>query len=186
MRRRPVLLVFLLPVAAALGLGAVPRAATPLPAGHYGGPVTATWSVSSSPRWLRTAALKVLELREGIDDLPASGSCDGVVGIDVPGDGAAITGLARCEFPGELSRYDDRVVTLEARESGDRLEGTARCCGVPEVVTWSARRVGATGLAGTAGGSSEATAVSVETRFGVVEVSLRVDWTVRFAARRAE
>lgn len=168
-----------------IGSAGVPRAATTLPAGHYGGPATATWKVTSSPKWLGGAALKVIEVREGVDDIPASGSCEGVVGLDVPGGGGAITGLARCEFPGGLAKYNDRVAALAAQEVGDGVEGTATCCGVNYSEAWSARRIG-DGLTGSVAGSTAATAVSVETRLGDVEVSLRVDWTVRFVATRVE
>jgi len=186
-RRRSLLPVFL-SVLAVTGLALVPapRAAVPLAAGHYGGPASATWSVVSSPRWLGAAALKLIARGEGLSDLPAKGSCEGVVGLDVPGDGGPITGLGRCEFAGELARYNDRVVSLKAAEGGDEVTGSASCCGAGEVAQWTARRVGADGLTGSASGSTAAPGISVETRFGDIEVSLRVDWTVRFAATRAE
>ncbi len=159
------------------------QAGTPLAPGHYGGPATATWAVSSEPSWLVGAALKVLAKKEGLDRLPAEGSCEGVIGLDVP-DAGDITGKARCEFPGELALYNDRVLRLDAVEAGAGLEGSATCCGLGRDLPWKARRVG-DGFAGTAKGSESVEAVSVETRLGSVEVSLRVDWSVRFAAQKA-
>ncbi len=159
-----------------------PRAAPPLPPGHYGGTATATWSVTSSPRWLGRAALKAVALREGLDSIPSSGSCTGIVGLNVPRGGGEITGLARCEFPGSLSKYDDRLAVLTAEEAGDGLTGTATCCGAGETVAWTAQRGNADILRGSASGSTAVTAISVETRLGDVEVSLRVDWTVDFVA----
>jgi hypothetical protein len=162
-----------------------PHAAAPLPAGHYGGPAAATWSVTSSPRWLGAAALKAVALREGLESIPASGSCTGIVGLDVPGGGGTITGVARCEFPGELARYNNRLAKLTAVESGDGLTGTATCCGAGEQITWTAQRGNKDILRGTASGSTTVTAVSVETRLGDIDVSLRIDWTVAFVVSRA-
>ncbi len=182
MPRRFALLLFVATTAAVIALAPAPWAATPMPAGHYAGPATATWSVTSSPSWLGGLALKVIELREGVDDLPASGSCSGVIGLNVPGGGAAFTGAARCEFPGDLAKYNNRVVSLEGQELGAGVRGTATCCGVAEKIEWSARRSPGNVVAGEASGSSAATAVSVKTWLGDVEVSLRVDWTVAFVA----
>ncbi len=173
-------LPMLLALAAAPGVA--PMAADPLPAGHYGGPATGTWSVTSSPKWLRSVALGAIALREGLSSVPASGSCSGVIGLDVPGGGAPITGAARCEFPGELARYDDRVASLNASETASGLTGTGSCCGGP-AIEWTASRDGER-LTGAVSGSTGVTPMSVETRFGSMEVSLRVDWTVRFAANR--
>ena len=107
-----------------------------------------------------------------------------MVGLDV-GDDGAITGAARCEFTGDLARYNDRVASLVATEVGSGLVGTAGFCGIERTVPWTATRTDA-GLTGQASGSAEATAVSVETPLGTVEVSLRVDWSVSFHAVRVE
>jgi hypothetical protein len=184
--RRGALLLFLATTFAIVVVARAPGASTPLPAGHYAGPATATWSVTSSPGWLGGLALKVIEVREGVDDIPASGSCTGVVGLNVPGGGAAFTGAARCEFAGGLAKYNNRVASLAGQEFAAGVRGTATCCGTGEEVKWSARRDAANVLTGEAAGSSAATAVSVETWLGDVEVSLRVDWTVAFVAARVD
>ena len=182
MNRAVFLVVPALVLALALVPGLSPKAGEPLRAGHYGGPAAGTWSVTSSPKWLRSVALAAIGLREGLSEVPASGSCRGVIGLDVPGDGAPITGAARCEFPGELARYNDRVASLSATETAGGVSGTGSCCGGP-AVDWKATREGDR-ITGTATGSTGVTPMSVETRFGSVEVSLRVDWTVRFVADR--
>jgi hypothetical protein len=186
MHRRFALLLFLATTAAVVALAPGPRAATPLPAGHYAGPATATWSVTSSPRWLVGLALKAIEVREGVDDIPASGSCTGVVGLNVPGGGAAFTGAARCEFAGGLAKYNNRVASLAGQEFGTGVRGTATCCGTGEEIRWSARRDADNVVTGEAAGSNTATAISVKTWLGDVEVSLRVDWTVAFVATRVD
>jgi len=186
MYRRFALPLFFATTAAVVALTPAPWASTPLPAGHYAGPATATWSVTSSPGWLGGLALKAIEVREGVDDIPASGSCTGVVGLNVPGGGATFTGAARCEFAGGLAKYNNRVASLAGQESGGGVQGTATCCGTGEEIRWSARRDAGNVLTGEAAGSNSATAVSVETWLGDVEVSLRVDWTVSFVATRVD
>lgn len=186
MHRRFPPLLSLVTAAAVVVLAPAPWAATPLPAGHYAGPATATWTVTSSPKWLGGLALKAIELREGVEDIPASGSCTGVVGLNVPGGGAAFTGAARCEFAGSLAKYNDRVAVLAGQEFGAGVRGTATCCGTGEEIKWSARRGAGNVVTGEAAGSNTATAVSVETWIGDVEVSLRVDWTVAFVATRVD
>ena len=171
-------------LALAIAPGASSQAADPLPAGHYGGPASGSWTVTSSPKWLKSLALTAIELREGVDEIPSSGTCGGFVGLDVPGGGGPITGAARCEFPGELARYNDRVATLTATETATGVAGTATCCGSDQQVAWSAERNGES-LTGSVSGSTSVTPVSVSTRFGSVEVSLRVDWSVQFEADRA-
>jgi len=186
MHRPFALLLFLATTAAVFALAPASRAATSLPAGHYSGPATATWSVTSSPRWLGGLALKAIEVREGVDDIPASGSCTGVVGLSVPGGGAAFTGSARCEFAGSLAKYNNRVASLVGQEFGVGVRGTATCCGTGEEIKWSGRLDAGNLVTGEAAGSNTATVVSVKTWFGDVEVSLRVDWTVAFVATRVD
>ncbi len=179
-------LTTLLGAMALFALVPTPRAATPLPPGHYAGTATATWTVTSSPEWLGGLALKALAKSEDVSEFPSQGSCTGVVGFDVPGDGSPVTGAARCEFAGDLAKYNDRVASLVAQEVSDGLTGTATCCGAPMEVEWAARRLGDELLKGAAAGVTSVTPVAVETPAGPVEVKLQVNWTVRFTAERVD
>jgi hypothetical protein len=142
--------------------------------------------VTSSPSWLGGLVLKAIEAREGVADIPASGSCTGVVGLNVPGGGDPFTGAARCEFAGDLAKYNNRTASLAGQEFGASVRGTATCCGATEEIKWSARREAGNTVTGQAAGSNTATAISVKTWIGDVEVSLRVDWTVSFVATRVD
>ncbi len=180
-------LLLLLLVFGLMAPSAVGHSSAPLPAGHYAGQATATWSVTSSPRWLGAAALKAIALKEGLGSLPSKGTCTGVVGLDISADGGPVEGAARCEFDGDLARYNDRVAKLVAEQIGEAIEGTATCCGMPQRIGWSARRIRwQDAVTGAAAGSTAVKPVSIETRLGDVEVSMRVDWTVRFVASRVE
>lgn len=185
--RRPLSpLPLIVAAAAVLLLAPLPRASTPLPAGHYSGTATASWTVTSSPGWLGGLALKAIAKSEGLEELPAQGSCKGVIGLDVAGDGSPVSGAARCEFVGDMAKYNDRVASLVAQEVSDGLQGTATCCGAPMEIEWAARRLGDELLKGAATGSTSVTPMAVETPAGEVEVRLQVNWTVRFTAERVE